>query len=123
MGYIAPTIRLLPDLRSEASRPIPFGNAAWNCPIGEDSTIRQEAALRFNFMLEEAGLTMSEPQEQTIRERAYALWEQDGRPEGRSLAHWFKAEGEIGIERALAAQEKIGATKSQRRRSATKSLH
>ena len=48
MGYIAPTIRLLPDLRSEASRPIPFGNAAWNCPIGEDSTIRQEAALRFN---------------------------------------------------------------------------
>jgi hypothetical protein len=66
---------------------------------------------------------MSEPQEQTIRERAYALWEQDGRPDGRSLAHWFKAEADIAIERALAAQEKIGTTKSRRRRSATKSLH
>jgi hypothetical protein len=88
-------------------------------------TARSAKKLLFGsmFMLEEAGLTMSEPQEQTIRERAYALWEQDGRPEGRSLAHWFKAEGEIGIERALAAQEEIGATKSRRRRSATKSLH
>jgi DUF2934 family protein len=73
------------------------------------------------FRLEEAGLTMSEPQEQTIRERAYALWEQDGRPDGRSLAHWFKAEADIAI--SLAAQKKVGATKSRRRRSATKSLH
>ena len=66
---------------------------------------------------------MLDPQEQAIRERAYALWEQDGRPEGRSLAHWFKAEAELSIERALVAQEKIGAAKSRRRRSATKSLH
>ena len=49
---------------------------------------------------------MLEPQEQVIRERAYALWEQEGRPEGRSLAHWFKAEAELAIERALVAQEK-----------------
>ena len=75
------------------------------------------------FMLEEAGLTMSEPQEEAIRERAYTLWEQDGRPEGRSLAHWFKAEAELTVHRAVATQEKIGAAKSRRRRSATKSLH
>ena len=32
---------------------------------------------------------MSEPDPQhRIRERAYALWEQEGRPEGRAEAHW-----------------------------------
>jgi Protein of unknown function (DUF2934) len=40
---------------------------------------------------------MSEQKEQAIRERAYALWEQDGRPEGRSLAHWSQAEAEIAV--------------------------
>ena len=43
------------------------------------------------------GLGMSEQREQAIRERAYALWEQDGRPEGRSLAHWSRAEAEIAV--------------------------
>src|SRR5690349_14801971 len=36
------------DSRSKASRPIPFGNASENCPIGEDRTISQEVVLRFN---------------------------------------------------------------------------
>jgi hypothetical protein len=26
-----------------------------------------------------------------IRERAHALWEADGRPEGRQEEHWYKA--------------------------------
>lgn len=30
-----------------------------------------------------------------IRRRAYELWEQEGRPEGRELAHWAQAEHEI----------------------------
>lgn len=29
--------------------------------------------------------------EQRIRETAYYLWEQDGRPEGRDLDYWLKA--------------------------------
>jgi hypothetical protein len=33
--------------------------------------------------------------EQTIRERAYAIWEQEGRPSDRSLPNWLKAEAEI----------------------------
>jgi hypothetical protein len=33
--------------------------------------------------------------DQAIRERAYAIWEQEGRPDGRSLAHWLKAKAEI----------------------------
>ncbi|MBV9016956.1 MAG: DUF2934 domain-containing protein [Alphaproteobacteria bacterium] len=41
---------------------------------------------------------MIEPaRDQAIRDRAYAIWEQDGRPEGRSLDHWLQAEAEIGI--------------------------
>ena len=34
--------------------------------------------------------------EQAVRETAYFLWEQDGRPEGREQDYWFKA-----LERAL----------------------
>jgi Protein of unknown function (DUF2934) len=30
-------------------------------------------------------------QEQRIRERAYQLWEAEGRPEGRAEAHWALA--------------------------------
>ncbi|MBP2297045.1 DUF2934 domain-containing protein [Azospirillum rugosum] len=29
--------------------------------------------------------------EHVIRERAYSLWEREGRPEGRAAAHWFEA--------------------------------
>lgn len=37
---------------------------------------------------------------QRIRERAYALWEGEGRPNGRSEAHWQQAEAEIGASEA-----------------------
>ena len=30
-----------------------------------------------------------------IRERAYAIWEEEGRPEARHLDHWLRAEAEI----------------------------
>ena len=30
-----------------------------------------------------------------IRERAYWLWEEEGRPEGRELDHWDRASREI----------------------------
>jgi len=33
--------------------------------------------------------------EQAIRERAYAIWEEEGRPEGRHVDHWLRAEAEI----------------------------
>jgi hypothetical protein len=69
------------------------------------------------------GWAMSEQREQAIRERAYALWEQDGRPDGRSVAHWSQAEMEIAVEQALAAQDKVKAVKARRRKSAAKSLH
>jgi hypothetical protein len=36
--------------------------------------------------------------EQLIRERAYQIWIDEGRPEGREHAHWEQAEKEIAAE-------------------------
>jgi hypothetical protein len=33
--------------------------------------------------------------EQRVRERAYAIWEQEGRPEGQAERHWREAEAEL----------------------------
>lgn len=38
---------------------------------------------------------MTDPLHDKISERAFALWEQDGRPEGRDIDHWLAAEAEI----------------------------
>ncbi len=39
---------------------------------------------------------MSKTMQATIEARAYGLWEHEGRPEGRSLEHWLRAEAEVG---------------------------
>lgn len=36
--------------------------------------------------------------EQEIREAAYRLWEQQGKPQGQDLEHWFTAEKSAGDE-------------------------
>jgi Protein of unknown function (DUF2934) len=67
---------------------------------------------------------MDEETERLIRQRAYALWEYDGRPEGRADEYWRRAEEEImnqsvaGEEDPLAAvdDEEPGALASQIRR-------
>jgi hypothetical protein len=38
---------------------------------------------------------MPRERQQVIRERAYALWEQEGKPNGHDLDHWLRAETEI----------------------------
>lgn len=35
-----------------------------------------------------------------IQKRAYALWEQDGRPQGQDQAYWFKAIAQLASEAA-----------------------
>jgi hypothetical protein len=42
---------------------------------------------------------MTIEEEQQIRERAYSIWEQEGRPHGRDLDHRLRAEAEIATER------------------------
>jgi hypothetical protein len=45
-----------------------------------------------------AAISSADPaaREQAIRERAYAIWEEEGRPQGRDVDHWLRAETEIG---------------------------
>ena len=45
---------------------------------------------------------MSEDAENRIRLRAYAIWEREGRPDGRHIEHWFLAQREIEQETAQA---------------------
>ena len=63
---------------------------------------------------------MSGQHEDRVRERAYQLWEKEGRPEGQHLRHWRRAEEELqgrspaeGNERASdEIEETEGATRA-----------
>lgn len=35
-----------------------------------------------------------------IQERGYYIWEREGRPDGRDLEHWLRAEAEVAEEEA-----------------------
>ncbi len=41
------------------------------------------------------GAQLSDELQQRIQQRAYELWEHEGRPQGREDAHWEQAEREI----------------------------
>jgi hypothetical protein len=43
---------------------------------------------------------MPNDRERKIRDRAHRLWEDEGRPEGRQLAHWGEAERQVLAEEA-----------------------
>ena len=55
-------------------------------------------------------------QETWIRERAYALWEQEGRPAGREHQHWFQA----AYEAVGATAETLGKGKTAGKAASTK---
>ena len=51
---------------------------------------------------------MAEPEktiEDRVRDRAYALWEKDGRPDGRSDEYWQQARSEVDAEEAEPGNE------------------
>jgi len=39
-----------------------------------------------------------EPDEHRIRQRAYQIWVEEGKPDGRALDHWMRARWELGRE-------------------------
>lgn len=45
--------------------------------------------------------------EERIRQRAYEIWEQEGRPHGNDLKHWLAAFEEIGSARPKAARKAL----------------
>lgn len=48
---------------------------------------------------------MDEAREHAIRERAYQLWESEGRPQGREEEYWRRAEQELAGGEGEAAGE------------------
>jgi hypothetical protein len=46
-------------------------------------------------------VVMIHREQQTVRERAYFIWEQEGRPDGNAVSDWLRAEAEVKTEAAL----------------------
>ncbi len=46
--------------------------------------------------------------ETRVRERAYSLWEQAGRPEGRAEEYWYRARSELAAEDGEPDPETVG---------------
>jgi hypothetical protein len=44
---------------------------------------------------------MERDREQRIRERAYQIWEREGKPQGRDAQHWQQAAAEVEAEAAV----------------------
>ena len=50
---------------------------------------------------------MADDREARIRERAYDLWVSEGRPDGRDVDHWLRAEQEIDGQATPAPASKV----------------
>lgn len=48
-----------------------------------------------------------------IAERAYRIWEAEGKPSGREMEHWLRAEAEAGAEEETAALPKMSASREK----------
>ena len=48
---------------------------------------------------------MTSEREQRVKDRAYAIWEQEGRSDGQHQEHWVWAEAEVSAEERIAPDE------------------
>jgi hypothetical protein len=51
---------------------------------------------------------MMNDDDERIRDRAYAIWEREGRPHGRHESHWHRALAELGL--VVATEQEPGTT-------------
>ena len=52
--------------------------------------------------------SQAEQKQEHIRARSHAIWEREGRPDGRAEEHWLRAEREIEAElRAVRALQRL----------------
>ena len=56
--------------------------------------------------------------EARIRERAYQIWEREGRPEGRDFDHWTRAVAEVQAEETGGRSASSGAAREAAQRTA-----
>jgi hypothetical protein len=61
---------------------------------------------------------MASDKEERIKQRAYQIWEEEGRPHGADLRHWLKAFEEIAAQHASAGKSDDGTRASGRTRKA-----
>jgi hypothetical protein len=54
-----------------------------------------------------------EPLEERIRERAYQIWEREGKPHGRDAEHWQQAASEVDAEVAASADADVGEPRTE----------
>jgi Protein of unknown function (DUF2934) len=60
-------------------------------PTSKEKTSKKKAPASSKPAIKLAG----RPDEYQIRERAYDIWIEEGRPHGRHLAHWQRAHQEL----------------------------
>lgn len=63
-------------------------------------------------------MTLSEKSEAQIRERAYHIWEEAGRPDGQADLHWFLAMQEVFASPPITTPEPAIATVKTRAKKA-----
>ncbi|MEE8272201.1 MAG: DUF2934 domain-containing protein [Alphaproteobacteria bacterium] len=63
---------------------------------------------------------MSQPTDYAIRDRAYHIWEREGRPQGRERDHWLQAAWELRGEHAAQAAAKAQAATPKKAKAAAK---
>jgi hypothetical protein len=63
-------------------------------PVKRDSAGAKLAVVRCGTITDEGRNRMSDDREQRVKQRAYELWEQSGRPSGRHDDHWDQARRE-----------------------------
>jgi len=62
---------------------------------------------------------MDTSRDEQLRQRAYMIWESEGRPEGMEAQHWARAEREL-VEEGAAAVPAAAASPPRRKASAAK---
>jgi Protein of unknown function (DUF2934) len=62
-------------------------------PIRKEKASKKKTPASTTLAIQLAG-----PDEHQIRERAYGIWVEEGRPHGRDLAHWQRAHQELLLE-------------------------
>jgi hypothetical protein len=53
-----------------------------------------------------------------VEERAYTMWENDGRPDGMEIEYWLKAEQEIVNQSAVGEEDPMPAVEKPAKRAA-----
>jgi hypothetical protein len=75
------------------------GYARW---VGDRQTVKSILALAAE--LRDRARALAHPDEGNIRNRAREIWEENGKPAGRDLEFWLRAEREFHDAQALAKQ-------------------